>query len=343
MINTLDIHTFDSLDHLKDLKNIKSLFVSLAEKALENGLLSLQDDIKKIKAPLIKKGMFLILDGADMNVINSILLDYAKAEYDYMDNMCESILRGVISLNNRDNPRVVADRMSIVFGYEQKGLEPIFEKIINNFEKYADMLRNNDNQALKNAINEDKDIVPIVKVPIEMILEGVDENIIALSILTMKEELMSILKQLQNICIMSMNLIQLGKHPSSIEKAFELLMNNSPNKQYKGLNWNEEFKSNYDHNLKALYIKTFNDLSQLDNRLTQKLLREIDNVDLCYALKGADSKLKDKIFFNMSERAVALLKEDMNNIDILKDEDIKEAQNRILSIYDKLVEYLGLK
>ena len=43
----------------------------------------------------------------------------------------------------------------------------------------------------------------------------------------------------------------------------------------------------------------------------QKVLREVDQQELAIALKGTDTEIQDKFFTNMSTRAAAMLKEDM--------------------------------
>jgi flagellar motor switch protein FliG len=48
---------------------------------------------------------------------------------------------------------------------------------------------------------------------------------------------------------------------------------------------------------------TFDDLSKLDDRAMQRILRDVSKTDLALALKGAPEKLRDKVFANLSERA----------------------------------------
>ena len=55
----------------------------------------------------------------------------------------------------------------------------------------------------------------------------------------------------------------------------------------------------------------FEDIVQLDDRAIQAILREVDMKELATALKGVGVEVQEKIFRNMSERAVAMLKEDM--------------------------------
>ena len=61
-------------------------------------------------------------------------------------------------------------------------------------------------------------------------------------------------------------------------------------------------------------LQEFNDLGQLPNRATQKLLREINADDLARALAGADETTRAKFFANMSARAVAMIAEEIRSL-----------------------------
>jgi flagellar motor switch protein FliG len=55
----------------------------------------------------------------------------------------------------------------------------------------------------------------------------------------------------------------------------------------------------------------FEDLMGVDDRGIMSILKEVSTDDLKLALKTASEELQDKIFGNMSSRAVEMLKEDM--------------------------------
>ncbi len=74
---------------------------------------------------------------------------------------------------------------------------------------------------------------------------------------------------------------------------------------------------------------TFEDLSQLDDKGIQILLKEISSEDLSIALKGASDAIKGKIFANMSERAAAMLKEDLEAMGPVRLSDVEQAQVKI--------------
>ena len=80
----------------------------------------------------------------------------------------------------------------------------------------------------------------------------------------------------------------------------------------------------------------FEDIVLLDDRAIQKVLREVDSNDLAKALKSVDSDAQDKVYRNMSKRAAALLKEDMDYMGPVRLKDVEEAQQKIVNIIRKL-------
>ncbi len=82
----------------------------------------------------------------------------------------------------------------------------------------------------------------------------------------------------------------------------------------------------------------FENLADVADRFIQMVLREVDTRDLALALKGASSKLQNKIFSNMSNRAAMLLKEDMDYMGPVRMDDVIRCQERILTIACRLAE-----
>ncbi len=80
----------------------------------------------------------------------------------------------------------------------------------------------------------------------------------------------------------------------------------------------------------------FEDIVLLGDKDIQKVLREVDGTELAKALKGVNSEVQDKIFRNMSKRASAVLKEDMDFMGPIRIKDVEEAQQKIVSIIRKL-------
>ena len=55
----------------------------------------------------------------------------------------------------------------------------------------------------------------------------------------------------------------------------------------------------------------FDNLTDVDDRGIQALLREVSSESLIIALKGAEEAVKEKIFKNMSKRAAEMLRDDL--------------------------------
>ena len=81
---------------------------------------------------------------------------------------------------------------------------------------------------------------------------------------------------------------------------------------------------------------TFDDLAVLDDRSLQLVLREIDQSDLTLALRAADEPVREVIFANMSTRAAAMAREDMEAVGPVRLTVIHEAQNRIVMVIRRL-------
>ena len=80
----------------------------------------------------------------------------------------------------------------------------------------------------------------------------------------------------------------------------------------------------------------FENMLLLDDRTTQRILRDIDSKDLILALKGASEELRRLILRNMSKRAAELLQEDLAMIGPVRLRDVEEAQQRIVSVIRQL-------
>ena len=82
----------------------------------------------------------------------------------------------------------------------------------------------------------------------------------------------------------------------------------------------------------------FEDLVSVDDRGIQEILKEISSDDLARALKTASEAVKEKIFKNMSERAVEMLNEDIEDMGPIKLSDVEKAQMSITQIALRLEE-----
>lgn len=82
----------------------------------------------------------------------------------------------------------------------------------------------------------------------------------------------------------------------------------------------------------------FEDITTLDDRAIQSILKEVDVKDLATAMKSVSNDVREKIFKNMSERAVAMLKEDMEFMGPVKLKVVEESQQKIVATIRRLEE-----
>ncbi|NII09193.1 flagellar motor switch protein FliG [Oleiagrimonas sp. C23AA] len=80
----------------------------------------------------------------------------------------------------------------------------------------------------------------------------------------------------------------------------------------------------------------FDDLSEVDDRSMQTLLREVASDKLIIAMKGAEPKVRDKIFANMSKRAADMLRDDLEAKGPVRLSEVDSAQKEILATAKRL-------
>ncbi|MEW6096988.1 MAG: flagellar motor switch protein FliG [bacterium] len=81
---------------------------------------------------------------------------------------------------------------------------------------------------------------------------------------------------------------------------------------------------------------TFEDITRLDDRSAQRVLREVDIRELAMALKGASDTAKDMVFRNMPKRAAAMLKEEIEFLGPVRARDVEEAQQKVINVIRQL-------
>ncbi|MCC6137127.1 MAG: flagellar motor switch protein FliG [Bdellovibrionaceae bacterium] len=80
----------------------------------------------------------------------------------------------------------------------------------------------------------------------------------------------------------------------------------------------------------------FEDVSKIDDRGIQLLLKEVPNDRLLLALKTANEEIKTKVFNNISKRAAEMLSEDLASMGPVKVADVESAQLEIVNIARRL-------
>ena len=82
----------------------------------------------------------------------------------------------------------------------------------------------------------------------------------------------------------------------------------------------------------------FDDITLLDDRSVQRLLKEVETKDLSLALKAASDDVKKKMFSNVSERVAMMIKEEMEFMGPTRLSDVEAAQGRIVDAVRRLEE-----
>jgi flagellar motor switch protein FliG len=80
----------------------------------------------------------------------------------------------------------------------------------------------------------------------------------------------------------------------------------------------------------------FDNLMSLDDRGLQRLIRDVPQENLLTALKGVDAQVAERFFRNMSERAAAILREDLEASGPIKISEVEEAQKEIVKTAKRL-------
>jgi flagellar motor switch protein FliG len=84
------------------------------------------------------------------------------------------------------------------------------------------------------------------------------------------------------------------------------------------------------------YMFVFEDISMLDDRSMQRVIRELDSKDMALALRTTTEDVKDKFFKNMSQRAAEMLREEMSLGGQVRMKNVEEAQGRIVETIKRL-------
>lgn len=82
----------------------------------------------------------------------------------------------------------------------------------------------------------------------------------------------------------------------------------------------------------------FEHLLRVDDRGVQTLLREVSSETLMLALRGAEESVTEKILRNLSRRAAALLRDDMEIMPPVRISEVEAAQREIMSTAKRLAD-----
>ena len=82
----------------------------------------------------------------------------------------------------------------------------------------------------------------------------------------------------------------------------------------------------------------FEDLVNVEETGIREIVNRADKKTLTIALKGASEAIRQRVFSNMSKRAVDLMKEEMEMLGAVRLREVEKAQHEIVAIARKLEE-----
>ena len=126
-----------------------------------------------------------------------------------------------------------------------------------------------------------------------------------------------------------------GQRLGGVEAVAEILNNADRALEAQILEGVEEQRESLAEEIRRLMF-VFEDLMGVDDRGIMSILKEVSTDDLKLALKTASEELQDKIFGNMSSRAVEMLKEDMEIMGPTRLKDVEMAQQAIIKVAKRL-------
>ena len=88
-------------------------------------------------------------------------------------------------------------------------------------------------------------------------------------------------------------------------------------------------------NIRNLML-VFDDILLVESAGVRQILEKVDKKTLTLALKGTSEELQAHIFKNMSQRAVEMMKEDMEALGPVRVRDVEKAQREIVEVIQKL-------
>ena len=120
-----------------------------------------------------------------------------------------------------------------------------------------------------------------------------------------------------------------GKEIGGVKPLSEMLNFVDKSTEERVLTGLEEIDGEMTNSVRGLMF-TFDDLSKIDDKSMQTLIREVQRDQWVLALRTASPQMKKKVFSNMSERAGALLREELEGMGPVRLRDVEATQREIL-------------
>ncbi|HSW63286.1 MAG TPA: flagellar motor switch protein FliG [Dissulfurispiraceae bacterium] len=233
--------------------------------------------------------------------------------------------------------------LSKAFGDEQA--KKLFEKIESGANAF-DVLRWLDSGAIATMLTrEHPQTIAIILAHLEPtqaaeVLGKLPEHLkidVSLRIASLDQISPSVLEELEDVLQTQLQTYTRGRKIGGIRTVAEIL--NQLDRSSEDLilkNIEEKDQMLADEIRKLMF--TFDDLGTIDDRGIQMILKEITTDDLALALKATTDELKDKVFRNMSQRAVQILKDEIETKGAVRISDVEKAQMNIVRVAKRLEE-----
>jgi flagellar motor switch protein FliG len=122
-----------------------------------------------------------------------------------------------------------------------------------------------------------------------------------------------------------------GKEIGGIKPLSEMLNFVDKATEERVLSGLEEIDQEMTNDVRGLMF-TFDDLSKIDDKSMQTLIREVARENWVMSLRTASPQMKKKIFSNMSERAGAMLREELEGMGPVRLRDVEASQREVLEM-----------
>ncbi len=316
-------------DEKKRIMPVIEILAGLAEKAAREGMLALEDDLPGIESPFIRKGLGLVVDGTDPELVKGILLTWIYAgEFSGSELLVRMMATdGILSIQQGAPLHVLRE---ILYAYLGEDCRPAerevrIEAAAESGAEAESAESADESRPDEGAVFRENADTPEDERCMRELMSILEANGRVLSGTPVSEEEIRALSDAVRSSSGGVRTLTgiLGSQPSWLRSrmlaGFEA----------------------HDAELYASIMKSwiiFDDLAGCSDRDIQKILREVDTADLTKALKGASPQMSEKIFRNMSNRAAFLLREDMEYMGPVRVEDVEDSQNRIVRIARMLQE-----
>jgi flagellar motor switch protein FliG len=126
-----------------------------------------------------------------------------------------------------------------------------------------------------------------------------------------------------------------SKQLGGVEAVAELLNNADKATEERIFNRLEEEDPELAEQIRQLMF-VFEDLINIDDRGIREVLKEVRNEDLTLSLKTCSEELRAKIMANLSERAAAMILEDLEAMGPVRVSEVEAAQQKVIQVTRKL-------